>query len=501
MNIKDLIEMYNSGLSYEEIAVKIGMSKKWVINKLRGNVISRPAKRHQKAYEVIKWETKAERDELILALYRSGDGSITISHKLHITKKTALKVLNQHGVIDKSRTSLKLSPSEINRLYSIGLSSSEIASQLGCSNGAVLHHIKNPRKSAEALYKIPKDIQEQILKLYTIDKLSSYQIAEKFGYTYQRVQNFLRRQKVSIGSLTPAWKAAVQRGIKSGGSSLEKAVEQILLKLEIDYQAQYELDEFRYDFGISDGNILIEVQGSYWHNLKARISRDTYKRKLAAKHGKKLLIIWDHELSKPEVIECRILNAIKPVVVDFKQFNIKIAEWPDAKNLLMRFHYQGCGRAGLSIGAYDNDKLTAVATFCRPMRQETATKQNIAYSDILELARLVINPSYQSRNFASWFLSRAVKLLAKNNECKMLIAFADPTFGHVGIIYKSSNWKYDGTTSASYWYYHRRQNTIIHKKTVWNAAKRAGLSEDAYAKTKNYLKVHGQPKMRYILDI
>jgi len=306
---------------------------------------------------------------------------------------------------------------------------------------------------------------------------------------------------VSVGSLTPAWRAAVQRGIKNGGSSLENLVEQMLIKLKISYQKQYELGEFRYDFSIADGTILIEVQGSYWHGVKNRISRDIYKRNLAAKNNKKLLIIWDYELARPEIVEHKILNATSPILFDFSKLDIKTADWITTKTILNNFHYQGCGRAGVSIGAYYNQELVAVATFCKTMRQETAAKQKMDYSDILELARFVINPTYQARNFASWFLSRAVKIIAKNNKCKRLIAFSDPTFGHTGTIYKSTNWRYDGTTEASYWYYHRRQNMIIHKKTVWNAAKRSKLSEEEYAKSKNYLKVHGQPKMRYIKDL
>jgi very-short-patch-repair endonuclease len=503
MNINNLINLYNSGRSYESIAKEIGMSKGWVRKSLNGKVISRPASiKKQTIYKTIEWNTTKERDRLTIELYQSGDGTATIAKKLKIAKKTASRILNEKNVIDKNRKPgrMRAFAEKINELYNSGLSSSQIASKLSCSSTTIDRYIHAPRKSAEALYQIPKDIQERILHLYTIDKLSSYQIAAEFGYNYQRVQNFLRRQKVSVGSLTPEWRAAVQRGIKSGGSSLEKAVEQILNELGLQYRPQYELDEFRYDFGIVNGSILIEVQGSYWHSLKTRINRDIYKRNLAAKNGKKLLVIWDYELSKPDIVKSRILNAVSPVEFDFTKLEIRKAEWEQSKILLNKFHYQGCGRAGIAIGAYSGCELVAVATFCRPTRQETAQKQHLDYSEVLELVRFVINPSYQSRNFASWFLARTIRIIAKN-KCKRLIAFADPTFGHIGTIYKSTNWKFDGISEASYWYYHRRSNSIAHKKTVWNAAKRLGLSEEEYAKKKNYLKVHGQPKMRYILNL
>ena len=377
----DLVTLYNSGMSQEAIGRKISMSKGWVAKKLRGKVSPHKACCQSRIYETTGWHTTEERDRLIIKLYQSGDGTLIISKKLKIAKRTASKVLNRNGIIDKSRTALKLPPETINHWYDSGLSLSQIAAKLSCSENAIRHHVKNPRVPAEALYKIPKHLRDKILHLYVVDGLSSYQIASEFGYTYQRVQNFLRRQKVSVGSLTPAWKAAVQRGIKHDGSSLEKVVEQILVKLKLTYQRQYELGEFRYDFGIMDGTILIEVQGSYWHGMKNRISRDIYKRNLAIKNGKKLLIIWDYELSKLEVVKCKILNATNPVLFDFSNLEVKTADWMEAKALLDSFHYQKCGRAGISIGAYHDQILVAVAIFCKPMRQETATKQNLNYSE------------------------------------------------------------------------------------------------------------------------
>lgn len=140
--------------------------------------------------------------------------------------------------------------------------------------------------------------------------------------------------------------------------------------------------------------------------------------------------------------------------------------------------------------------------FSKPTRQETAIKQNIAYNEIYELTRFVIDPQYQTRNFASWILSRVIKSFKRDfQNVKMLISFADPTFGHSGTIYKSSNWLYDGQTDPSYWYYHRRKNKIHHKKSIWNAAKMLNISEQEYANKKHLIKVLGHPKLRYILRL
>jgi len=65
-----------------------------------------------------------------------------------------------------------------------------------------------------------------------------------------------------------------------------------------------------------------------------------------------------------------------------------------------------------------------------------------------EISRLAIADHRYKKNFASWFISRTCKLLKK--QYKMVIAFADTTFGHTGIVYKAANFKLDGIVAPSY---------------------------------------------------
>lgn len=500
--LQDLINMYNSGMSYDNIAKTIGKSNKLISKLLKGHITPRLSIRKKVIHEQIMWETIDDRNKLIIELYTTKScGSYIISKILNVDKKTVLRVLKINN-ISRNKQIGYLNKVEINKLYNEDkLSISEIANVLNVSSEAIRYHIDKPRDNADALSCIPIDLQPEILRLVKEEKLSSYKIAEKYGYQYQSVQKFLKRHKLSPGLYTKEWKEAVQRGIITNQSSLEKQVAKILNDNNINYEDQFSIEEFRYDFKIAGLPILIEVQGSYWHTKRQRIQRDEYKRKLAISKGYKLLIIWDYELSKPNNIISRIINAISPVNFDFSQCNIKIDDWTSVINTLEDYHYQGRGRAGITITANYNNIITAVAVFSTCTRQETVSKQNCSFDEILELNRMVIVPAYQSRNFATWFLSRAIKLLKSVKQVKKLIAFSDPTFGHDGTIYRANNWKFDGYTSPSYWYYHRRQNKIIHKKTIWNAAKKNNISEDIYAKSKNLLKVNGQKKLRFIMEL
>lgn len=502
--VDKLKALYESGMSYEQIGRQFGRSKSWAMRMLRGVVISRPAIRKTVQHSTITWDTKQERDELTCKLYKSGMGARRISKKLSIGKRTVYKILAARGVsTDPARIFRKINKDTATKMYAGGKSISDIATLLGVNEEAVRKAITIQRRNAhDSLSVIPIDMQEQVIKWARDEKLSSYAIASKLGLPYQYVQRFLKRHKLSPGAFTKEWKEAVQRGIHAGGSSLEKRLGEILSKHNIRYTTQHQVEEFRFDFNIipitiqGDSNVLVEVQGSYWHSKKQRIQRDIYKQKVAARNGYKLVVIWDYELSNEELVIARICNKLTDVVFNFKQCIIETGNIAAAKELLTKWHYQKYGRISLAITAHFDGKAVAAITFSSVTRLETAIKQGVKPSEILELSRLVIDPIYQAHNFATWFIARAIRLVPA--DIKVLVSFADPTFGHNGGIYRAANWTYDGIAPASYWYYHRRKNRIWHKKSIWCQAKKHNMSENEYAKSHQLLKVHGQPKSRFL---
>lgn len=502
VEITDMIAKYNSGMSYDQIAMAVGKSKKWVLNQLRGMVVPRPKARQPVVYDIIPWSTIAERDAIAVRLYQSGSGSHVISKKLGIDKKTVLRILHERSMVT-TRTYHKYDIAQLEADYQSGQSLSIIAQKHDVTEGAIRYHLKKIgclRSSGDALCHFTTRGQEsEVIEMATVKRMSSYDIAEHFGVSPQVVQHFLKKKGLSVGSFTPEWKEAMLRGLRAKQSRLEVAVAKILDECDIKYETQFVIGDFKYDFLICDTNILLEVQGSWWHSKPQRVQRDTFKKKVAEAAGYRLLIVWDYQLTKPEFVKNKVLHAVRPVQFDFSKCAVVTINWIDAVGFIDTYHYQGRGRPGITIGAFCGDKLIAVTVISSCMRLESEVKQGcVTY----ELGRLVIDPKYQAHNFGSWFLRRAIKLfkIAKP-AVKRLIAFADPTFGHCGGVYRASNWVYDGLSVASYWYYHRRKNMIYHKKTIWNNAKKFGISESEFATQKHLIRVNGQKKIRYLLDI
>ena len=97
-------------------------------------------------------------------------------------------------------------------------------------------------------------------------------------------------------------------------SKLEKVFEEILNSLGVEYYTQFYAKDIKalYDFKIRGKNILIEVDGDYWHCNPSldkfstptrqwhldNLARDKIKNEWAEKHGYILLRFWEHDIVK-----------------------------------------------------------------------------------------------------------------------------------------------------------------------------------------------------------
>ena len=109
-----------------------------------------------------------------------------------------------------------------------------------------------------------------------------------------------------------------------GSSKLEKEFALFLKRIGIDFETQYQVGYKFYDFKVKGKNILIELDGDFYHGnpeiftegpinkiqIDAR-KNDLFKDKLAKGNGFKLIRIWenDYKKKKSEVVE-RILKVI-----------------------------------------------------------------------------------------------------------------------------------------------------------------------------------------------
>ncbi len=75
----------------------------------------------------------------------------------------------------------------------------------------------------------------------------------------------------------------------------ELKVESILIESNINYVKQKRIETRTFDFYLPDFNMLVEVDGKYYHNYPFGTDNDIYKNNLAKRNGYRIVRIWNGE--------------------------------------------------------------------------------------------------------------------------------------------------------------------------------------------------------------
>jgi hypothetical protein len=130
-----------------------------------------------------------------------------------------------------------------------------------------------------------------------------------------------------------------------------------------------------------------------------------------------------------------------------------------AKDIIIKKHYTHAWTAcRYSIGIYykednnvtfDGDKLIGAIIYGFPVgaKAPTSVCEGLTKDNVLELTRLYCDDGYGS-NIESYALGQSFRWLRENDkDIKVLISYADNGQGHLGGIYKATNWRYEGISS------------------------------------------------------
>ena len=156
-------------------------------------------------------------------------------------------------------------------------------------------------------------------------------------------------------------------------------------------------------------------------------------------------------------------------------FSIQRVDKETCKNILLKYHYlkdisKGF-KSGYNYGLFENDKCVGVIIFTGFPVPELVKGmfglQRNEQEGFFELSRLCLIPEIQSKehNIASWFVSRAIKILRKETNVRSILSYADSDF-HSGTVYKACNFKYYGLSAPKkdFWIKQSNGNFIKHSR-------------------------------------
>lgn len=246
-------------------------------------------------------------------------------------------------------------------------------------------------------------------------------------------------------------------------------------------------------------DLIIEVQGEYWHSLSRVIVKDQQKKTYILNHTEyDLLYLNELDFSSWLEVKSKLaaygieLSTIKCCVHDLE---VERTDEQTAKMFYSIFHYTSSIRKGAkTFIAKLADTIIAAVSYTYPIRSQIASSRGLKLSEALEISRLARITNIECSNLISWLLGATIKLLPQS--VKLLITYSDSTYGHSGGVYKACNFTNDGIVEPDYWY--DSINGRYHKRTIWGKAKQFGLTEAEYAEQHNLRKQYGGPKTRWV---
>ena len=169
------------------------------------------------------------------------------------------------------------------------------------------------------------------------------------------------------------------------------------------------------------------------------------------------------------------------------------------RDFIRQHHYsRACPPGRYLFGAWHDGRLVGGMLFRKP----SLPKTGVAYSCDLELSRLVMLDE-AGRNSESRFIGWSLRWLRRWTYSRAVISFADPRHGHVGIVYRASNWEYLGVEKG-----HGTRRIIvdgeeIHSKTAYDrwGQSGAGLAALLHPREVSILVCPPKNVYRYVLRV
>ena len=133
-----------------------------------------------------------------------------------------------------------------------------------------------------------------------------------------------------------------------------------------------------------------------------------------------------------------------------KDFSVVRCERSEVKDFIEEWHYSKSINGLMSDYCFklmDGERMIGAMIYGRFAMANVWKKYSDSPEEVIELRRLCCIDD-TPKNTESYFIGKTLRWLKKNTTIKTVISYADPEYGHEGIIYQATNFKDIGKTSA-----------------------------------------------------
>ena len=214
------------------------------------------------------------------------------------------------------------------------------------------------------------------------------------------------------------------------------------------------------DIYIPSKNIAIECNGNYWHSELCGKDKNYHlnKTKKCEELGIRLIHIFEDEWKyKENIVKLKLQHILgyNTHKIYARQCTIRVVDSITSNMFLDTYHLQGSINSSIIYGAYYNDELVAIMTFCKRRLALGIKNGNKDEYELLRFAtsKLVVG-------IGSKLLSHFITVHMPSK----IISYADKRWtSQITNVYTSIGFKFIGQSPPNYWYLYKKNITRQHR--------------------------------------
>lgn len=153
--------------------------------------------------------------------------------------------------------------------------------------------------------------------------------------------------------------------------------------------------------------------------------------------------------------------------MSFYKYEISLCNRSEIREFIETHHYShniNGLKSSYCFKVEDSGKLVGAVLFGE-LSTTSWKKYGTSEKDVVELRRLVLLDELP-RNSESYVVGYCLRYLRKHSSYKVVVSYADPEYGHSGVIYKASNFKYLGQTAKDKVYVDIESGKSYHSRAM-----------------------------------
>lgn len=137
------------------------------------------------------------------------------------------------------------------------------------------------------------------------------------------------------------------------------------------------------------------------------------------------------------------------MAIDKKSFEVHLCARKEIAEFVEANHYSGSINGVMASYCFkleQDGKLIGAMLYGQLGMANAWKKYGECAEDVIELRRLCLIDD-TPKNSESFFIGQTLRWLRRNTRIKTVVSYADPNFGHSGVIYRATNFRHIGMTS------------------------------------------------------